>query len=132
MKSAHAARNADVNLIRRQIVVLSNKDAKKCGWETPVTIEKSNRSIKSEPTTRFLLPFAERDKYLQDPSAYREGVERNQIKLFLSGTWPAILYDEDMTEHNNEFAGLFRSETLLQCGITVLCGLSAGQYWKYP
>ena len=44
-----------------------------------------------------------------------------------------------MVETNNELAGLFRSETLLivliadtvQCGITILCGPSAGREWEY-
>ena len=46
--------------------------------------------------------------------SYREQVERNKIKLSLSGTWSAILYDESMVEANNELIGLFRSETLLR------------------
>ena len=69
MKGAHTARNADVNIIRNQIFVLSGGDAKKRGWTMPTTIEKSDRGIKSEFTAMFLLPFAERDKYLKDPSA---------------------------------------------------------------
>ena len=67
MKGAHAARNADVNMIRRNIFTLSHNDAKKRGWSMPATIEKSNRGIKSECTARFLLPFEEREKYLEDP-----------------------------------------------------------------
>ena len=46
--------------------------------------------------------------------SYREQVERNNIKLSLSGTWSAILYDENMVEADNELVGLFRSETLLR------------------
>jgi len=70
------------------------------------------------------------------------------IKVSLSGTWPAILYDESKVEANNELTGLFRSETLLrvcafnhfysvtnsfqtQCGITILCSPSAGRAWTY-
>ena len=38
--------------------------------------------------------------------------------MSLSGTWPAILYDESMVDSNgnddSELAGLFRSETLLR------------------
>ena len=45
--------------------------------------------------------------------SYCEQVERNIIKLSLSGTWSAILYDESMVESDNELASLFRSETLL-------------------
>ena len=45
---------------------------------------------------------------------YRELVERNKIKVSLSGTWPAVLYDESMIEAGDELAGLFRSETLLR------------------
>ena len=48
------------------------------------------------------------------PSSYCEQVERNEIELSLSGTWPAILYDESMVEEDREVAGLFRSETLLR------------------
>ena len=47
-------------------------------------------------------------------SSYCEQVERNEIKLSLSGTWSAILYDESMAEDDNELTGLFRSETLLR------------------
>ena len=49
-----------------------------------------------------------------NPHSYREKVERNQIKLSLSETWPAILYDEEMVDEDNELLGLFRSETLLR------------------
>ena len=75
--------------------------------------------------------------------------------MSLSGTWPAILYDEGMVNNggddDSELTGLFRSETLLrvrlllmylsylvlsthfeQCAITVLCGPSAGRLWTYP
>jgi len=69
MKGAHAARNADANSIRREIVTLSRNDAEKRGWSMPATIEKTNRGIKSECTARFLLPFTEREKYLKDPEA---------------------------------------------------------------
>jgi hypothetical protein len=68
MKGAHAARNADVNVIRRDIFILSHDDAKKRGWSMPATIEKTSRGIKSEYMAPFLLPFKERDKYLQDPA----------------------------------------------------------------
>ncbi|KAF9643823.1 hypothetical protein BDM02DRAFT_3191156 [Thelephora ganbajun] len=132
MKGAHAARNADANVIWRDIFILSHDDAKKRGWSMPATIEKTSHGIKSEYTARFLLPFSERDKYLKDPTTYCEQVERNKIKLSLSGTWPAILYDEAMVEADNELIGLFRSETLLRCGITILCSPSAGRGWKYP
>ena len=67
MKGAHAARNADANTIRRDILILSHDNAEKRGWLMPVRIEKSSRSIKSESTAKFLLPFAERDKYLENP-----------------------------------------------------------------
>ncbi|KAF9643155.1 hypothetical protein BDM02DRAFT_3192109 [Thelephora ganbajun] len=132
MKGAHAARNADVNVIQRDISILSHNDAKKCGWSMPATIEKTSHDIKSEFTAQFLLPFSECDKYLKDPAIYCEQVERNKIKLSLSGTWPAILYNEAMVEADNELIGLFRSETLLWCGITILCSPSAGCGWKYP
>ena len=69
MKGAHAARNADANAIRRDILTLSHNDAKRRGWSMPTMIEKSNRGIKSEFTARFLLPFTERTKYLEDPAA---------------------------------------------------------------
>lgn len=69
MKGAHTARNADVNIIRNQIFVLSGGDAEKRGWSMPTTIQKSDRGIKSKSTALFLLPFAERDEYLKDPSA---------------------------------------------------------------
>ena len=132
MKGAHAARNADANMIRRDIFILSHNDAEKRGWSVPATIEKANHGIKSECTARFLLPFTEREKYLEDPTtyvfctygsiladnshyfSYREQVERNKIKLSLSGTWSAVLYDESMAEANSELTGLFRSETLLR------------------
>ena len=68
MRGAHAARNADVNMIRRDIFILSRDDAERRGWSMPATIEKTNRGIKSECTARFLLPFAERDKYLENPA----------------------------------------------------------------
>lgn len=97
-----------------------------------VTIEKTKRGIKSDYTARFLLSPEERDKYLGNPDEYREKVEKNQVSLSLSGRWPAILYNEDMVDGDNEFAGLFRSETLLRCGINVLCSPSAGREWKYP
>ena len=66
--------------------------------------------------------------------SYREQVERNIIKLSLSGTWSAILYDESMVESDNELAGLFRSETLLRVRLWLIslsqlltgCELSAG------
>lgn len=67
MKGAHAARNADANSIRRDIFILSHDDAEKRGWSMPANIEKTSCGIKSECTARFLLPFAERDKYLKDP-----------------------------------------------------------------
>jgi len=46
--------------------------------------------------------------------SYCEQVERNQIKISLSGTWSTILYDESIVEVDNELSGLFRSETLLR------------------
>ena len=82
--------------------------------------------------------------------SYREQVERGQIKVSLSGTWSAILYDKSMVVAGDELTGLFRSETLLrvcvflyhsfliinlfwmQCGIAILCGPSAGCRWVYP
>lgn len=67
MKGAHAARNADANVIRRDIFILSHNDAERCGWSVPVTIEKTSRGIKSECTALFLLPLTEHDKYLEDP-----------------------------------------------------------------
>ena len=67
MKGAHAARNADANVIRRDIFILSHNDAKKRGWSMPATIKKTSRGIKSECTAQFLLPFTERDVYLEDP-----------------------------------------------------------------
>ena len=68
MKGAYAARNADTNVIRRDIFILSHNDAEKRGWSVPATIEKTNHGIKSECTAQFLLPFTERDKYLEDPA----------------------------------------------------------------
>lgn len=68
MQGAHAARNADANTIRRDILALSQKDAEKRGWSVPSIIEKADRGIKSEATARFLLPFTERDKYLENPA----------------------------------------------------------------
>ena len=68
MQGAHTARNADANVIRRDVFILSHDDAKKRGWSIPLMIEKSSRGIKSESTARFLLSFAERDKYLEDPT----------------------------------------------------------------
>lgn len=67
MKGAHAARNADANAIRRDICILSHEDAKRRGWSMPAEIAKGDRGIKSELTARFLLPFVEREKYLEDP-----------------------------------------------------------------
>lgn len=67
MKGAHAARNADANIIRHNICTLSHNDAKKRGWSMPPVVEKANRGIKSECTAQFLLPFHERDIYLEDP-----------------------------------------------------------------
>ena len=46
--------------------------------------------------------------------SYRELVERNKIKMTLSGVWPAILYDESIADAEDELAGLFKSETLLR------------------
>ena len=68
MKGAHAARNADANVIQRDIFILSHDDAERRGWSMPATIEKISHGIKSECTARFLLPFTERDKYLEDPA----------------------------------------------------------------
>ena len=68
MKGAHAARNADANVIWRDIFILALNDAKGRGWSMPATIKKTSRGIKSECTARFLLPFAEHEKYLQDPT----------------------------------------------------------------
>jgi len=68
MKGAHAARNTDANVIRWDIFILSHDDAEKRGWSMPATIEKTSRGIKSECTARFLLPFTERDKYLEYPA----------------------------------------------------------------
>ena len=68
-------------------------------------------------TSKILQCKFTHDSTLTDNSqyhSYRKQVERNQIKLSLSGTWPAILYDEGMTEADDELAGLFRSETLLR------------------
>lgn len=67
MQGANAARNTDTNSIKREIFALSQDDAKKRGWSMPTTIGKNNRGIKSESTALFLLPFIEREKYLQDP-----------------------------------------------------------------
>ncbi|KAF9786832.1 hypothetical protein BJ322DRAFT_1019413 [Thelephora terrestris] len=132
MKGVHAAHNTDANSIRREIFILSHDDAKKRGWSMPAMIEKSGRGIKTEFTARFILPLVEREKYLQDPAVYREKVERSQIKLSLTGTWSAILYNESMLEDDDELAGLLRSETLLRCGIAILCSRSAGREWKFP
>ena len=66
MAGAHAARNADVNLIRRQIFALSSQDAENRGWDMPASLEKSERGIKSHATGLFLLPLEEQDKYLED------------------------------------------------------------------
>ena len=88
-------------------------------------------------TSKILQCKFTHDSTLTDNSqyhSYREQVERNQIKLSLSGTWSAILYDEDMTEADDELAGLFRSETLLRvCPLSIsflqsltTSGLSAG------
>ena len=68
MKGAHAACNANANVIRQDIFILSHDDAKKRGWLMPAAIEKTNCGIKSECTARFLLPFTEREKYLDDPA----------------------------------------------------------------
>lgn len=67
MKGTHAARNADANVVRRDIFILSHDDTKKRGWSIPLMIGKSSHGIKSESTAQFLLPFAERDEYLKDP-----------------------------------------------------------------
>ena len=48
-------------------------------------------------------------------NSYHEQVERGKIKISLTNAWPAILYDESMTD-DNELSGLFRSETLLRVG----------------
>jgi hypothetical protein len=69
MKGAHAARNADANIIRHNICTLAHDDAEKRGWKMPAVLEKANRGLKSESTARFLLPFYERDVYLEDPEA---------------------------------------------------------------
>lgn len=70
MKGAHAARNADANMIRHNIFTLSHDDAKRRGWTMPAIIDKANCGIKSECTAQFLLPFTERVKYLDDPATY--------------------------------------------------------------
>jgi len=67
MKGAHAARNADANVIRHDIFILSHDDAQKRSWSMPAMVEKTSRGIKSECTAQFLLPFTEHDKYLKDP-----------------------------------------------------------------
>jgi hypothetical protein len=69
MKGAHAARNADANLIRQNIFILAAKDADNCGWRMPAPLAKSECGIKSECTARFLLPFYEREEYLRDPTS---------------------------------------------------------------
>ena len=48
-------------------------------------------------------------------NSYCEQVEQGQIKISLTNTWPAILYDESMVD-DCKFSGLFRSETLLHVG----------------
>ncbi|KAF9642730.1 hypothetical protein BDM02DRAFT_3192787 [Thelephora ganbajun] len=68
MRGAHAAHNADVNIIRWDIFILSHNDAKKRGWSMPAMIEKTSCGIKSEFTAQFLLPFSEHNKYLKDPA----------------------------------------------------------------
>ncbi|KAF9642422.1 hypothetical protein BDM02DRAFT_3193291 [Thelephora ganbajun] len=72
MKGAHAACNANANVIRWDIFILSHNDAKKCGWSMPATIKKTSHGIKSEYMARFLLPFSEHNKYLKDPTTYCE------------------------------------------------------------
>lgn len=67
MKGANAARSADANRIRTEIFTLSAEDAVKRGWSMSGPIKKSECGIKSEYTARFLLPFHEREEYLQDP-----------------------------------------------------------------
>lgn len=131
-KGMNAARSQDANTIRNDIFILAASDAKKRGWSMPTTLQKADRGIKSDCTARFFLPLAERAKYLADRAGYREQVERNIIKITLSNTWSAILYDEDMVDEASELSGLFRSETLLRCGITIFCGPSAGRNWKFP
>jgi len=69
MKGAHAACNADANLIQHNILLLSHNDTKKRSWAMPAMIEKVDRGIKSESTVQFLLPFTEHVKYLEDPEA---------------------------------------------------------------
>jgi hypothetical protein len=69
MKGVYAARNADVNKVKTNIFILAHNDAKARGWDMPATIEKSNCGIKSDPTARFFLPFAERDEYIKNPVA---------------------------------------------------------------
>lgn len=69
MHGAHAARHTDVCNIRNHIFVLSHNDAKKRGWSMSIEIDKGSRGIKSSETARFLLPFDERKKYLEDPDA---------------------------------------------------------------
>lgn len=68
MGGAHAARNADASVLRRDIFALSQEDAGKRGWSMPTTINKADRGIKSDSTARFFLPLAERDKYLEAPA----------------------------------------------------------------
>ena len=67
-KGALAARNADANSIRTNILILSRDDAEKHGWSMPATIEKSKCGIKSKCTALFILPFQERVEYLEDPA----------------------------------------------------------------
>ncbi|KAF9649592.1 hypothetical protein BDM02DRAFT_3229397 [Thelephora ganbajun] len=102
MKGAHTAHNANANVIQWDIFILSHDDTKKHSWSMPAMIEKTSCGIKSE------------------------------FMLSLSGTWPAILYNEAMVEADNELIGSFRSEMLLQCRITILYSPSAGHGWKYP
>jgi len=70
MKGAHAARNADANIIRRDILILAHDDVKRRGWSVPPVIDKNDRGIKSEFTARLLLPLKERLKYLDNPGVY--------------------------------------------------------------
>ena len=69
MQGAHAARNADANVIRNNILILSHNNTKECGWSMPAMLKKPDCGIKSECTARFLLPIAERTKYLEDPAS---------------------------------------------------------------
>ena len=48
------------------------------------------------------------------PHRYLELYEKGEKTLKLDQSWPAVFYDEDLIESDDELSGLFKGETLVR------------------